>query len=183
MRAMNVFVLLAALAGLAVCSSMARAQAGPSNTDLSNQSAEQLLDGIADKHPATYMMLAARLFQQGDKREAVKWLYVGQIRYRAWLKANPDLDPSGDPALFSALMSTVGQPLNEYIGGDVDEWVATIDDAIAWHQENPDGFLGKQEHQQIYASLIAGLEDMRDDIAARKDEIRQQREANGLENR
>ena len=171
-------VLLAALFSLGISTGPARAA-----QDFADQSVEELRAGITDKHPSSYMVLAARLFEQGDKREAVKWFYIGQIRYRAWLKANPDLEPSGDPALFSSLMATVGRPLNEYIGGDVDEWVATIDDAIAWHQDHPDGFLGKDEHRQVYASLIAGLKDMRDNIAARKDEIRQQRRENGLENR
>lgn len=179
MREMKVAILLVALLTPAAWADTS----GRADKALADQGVEELREGITDKHPATYMVLAARLFQQGDKQEAVTWFYVGQIRYRAWLKANPDLDPSGDPALFASLMESVGRPLNEYIGGDVDEWGATIDEAIQWHRAHPDGFLGKDDHRSLYASLIAGLEDMRDEIAASKDEIRRQRRENGLENR
>ena len=97
--------------------------------------------------------------------------------------ANPELDPSSDPALFSSLMSVVGTPLNEYIGGDVDEWVKTIDDAIAWHNSNPDEFLGKETHKEIYATVISGLTEMRNKIESQKEFIKEQRIKNGLENR
>ncbi len=179
MRGMKLAMLLIALLAPATWADTD----GLDDKALADQSVAELRAGITDKHPATYMVLAARLFQQGDKPEAVKWFYVGQIRYRAFLKANPDLDPSGDPALFASLMESVGRPLNEYIGGDVDQWVATIDDAIDWHDSHPDGFLGKDQHRALYASVIAGLKDMRDEIAASKDEIRRQRRENGLENR
>ena len=91
----------------------------PTETTISEQTVAELENGITKKHPSTYIILAKKLFNQGDKQNAVKWFYVGQIRYRAYLMANPELDPSSDPALFSSLMSVVGTPLNEYIGGDV----------------------------------------------------------------
>ena len=90
----------------------------PTETPISEQTVAELENGITNKHPSTYIILAQKLFVQGDKQNAVQWFYVGQIRYRAYLMANPDLDPSSDPALFSSLMSVVGTPLNEYIGGD-----------------------------------------------------------------
>ncbi len=155
----------------------------PTETPISEQTVAELENGITNKHPSTYIILAQKLFVQGDKQNAVQWFYVGQIRYRAYLMANPELDPSSDPALFSSLMSVVGTPLNEYIGGDVDEWVKKIDDAIAWHNNNPDGFLGKETHQEIYVTVISGLTEMRNKIASQKEFIREQRIKNGLENR
>jgi hypothetical protein len=155
----------------------------PTETPISEQTVAELENGITNKHPSTYIILAKKLFVQGDKQNAVKWFYVGQIRYRAYLMANPELDPSSDPALFASLMSVVGTPLNEYIGGDVDEWVKTIDDAIAWHNNNPDEFLGKETHQEIYTTVISGLTEMKNKIESQKEFIKEQRTKNGLENR
>ena len=155
----------------------------PVEKPITEQTVTELESNIGTKHPSTYMILAEKLFAQGNKEEAVKWLYVGQIRYRAYLMANPDLDPSGDPALFSSLMSVVGAPLNEYIGGDVDAWVKTIDDAITWHNQNSCEYLDKESHKEIYASVLSGLSGLRNKIASSKDSIREQRTQNGLENR
>ncbi len=44
---------------------------------------------------------------------------AGQLRFRAYLAANPSVDPSGAPALFSAIMETLGPPINGYAFGDI----------------------------------------------------------------
>ena len=151
--------------------------------NLSNMSADEVEEAMIKGHPANYFTLATKLFAEGEKQEAVKWFYVGQIRYRAYLKANPSLKPSGDPALFSGLLETVGRPLNEYIGGDIDEYVATIDEAIQWHNEHPYDFVDKDQNKDIYATQLAGLEKMKKYIIDNKDELRKRRAENGLENR
>lgn len=134
-------------------------------------------------HPANYFTFAGKLFSEGKKQEGVKWFYVGQIRYRAYLQANPSLKPSEDPALFSSLMHSLGKPLNEYIAGDIDEWIVTIDEAIQWHKGNPYYFLDKGKNEEVYASQLSGLEKMKNNIINNKDTIRKQRQDNGLENR
>lgn len=137
---------------------------------------------LTDKHPSNYITLAAAQFEEGNKQQAVKWYYVGQIRYRAYLKANPGLSPWDDPALFSSLTRTVGTPLNEYIGGDIDQWIQTIDEAIKWHNDHPDHFLDKESHRDIYAAVLADLEELKAHIDANRKEIILERAANGLEN-
>lgn len=147
------------------------------------QSDKEIIAGINNKHPATYMILASKQFYAGQKDEAVKWFYIGQIRYRAYLGANPDLPPSGDPALFASLMSTVGPPINEYAGGDVDAWIKQVNDALVWHRENPDDFLGKEQHAAIYSEVETGLEQLRDNINQDRERLYKEREKRGLENR
>jgi hypothetical protein len=151
--------------------------------DYSNQSITSLKFEITDKHPSAYMLLANKLFSENYKDEAVIWFYVGQIRYRAYLKANPTLPRSGDPALFSSLMSVVGTPINEYAGGDIEAWAQQISHALTWHQQNPDGFLDKDKHAMIYAEIESGLKSLQNKIINDKENIRKQRVENGLENR
>ncbi|WP_285907316.1 hypothetical protein [Pseudodesulfovibrio pelocollis] len=152
-------------------------------SELSNMSASEVESTMLNGHPATYFTRAGILFSEGEKREGVKWFYIGQIRYRAYLQANPSLKPSGDPALFSALMHTVGTPLNQYIGGDIDEWIATIDEAVQWHNDNQYYFLDKDSNEEIYAFVLSGLEDLKKHIVDNRDFIRNQRAEKGLENR
>ncbi|MBN2293380.1 MAG: hypothetical protein JXM70_13205 [Pirellulales bacterium] len=63
--------------------------------DLSAQSVDELKAGIEGKHPADYYFLAQKLFASGKKDEAVRWFYIGQLRFRYHLAANPDLDQIG----------------------------------------------------------------------------------------
>ena len=149
--------------------------------DFSTQTPSQILDGITAKHPAAYLYLSALLMNEGNLDAATLWFYTGQIRYRAYLVATPDLEPSGDPALFESLLDALGTPINEYAAGDIDFWVASIDSALNWHHENDDLFLDKSQNQDVYDEITSGLTEMRDEISASKAEIREQRAANGLE--
>src|SRR3954470_23971828 len=55
--------------------------------DFEAQTTAQLEAGIEAKHPASYIMLAAKLFQAGRRDDAVFWFYLGQLRYRTHLAA------------------------------------------------------------------------------------------------
>lgn len=132
----------------------------------------------ATAHPAEMMQYAAEVFPQ-DREEGVFWFYLGQLRYRAFLSANPDLEPSGDPAAFSALMATLGPPINEWAFGDIDGLAATIDRVLAFDAAHPDPALPSA----VVEATRAGLAQMRAQVLAQAGEIRAQREANGLANR
>ena len=151
--------------------------------DYDNQTTDQVIDGITAKHPVAYLILASKFINEDNLDDATMWFYTGQIRYRAYLEANPDLDPSGYPALFDALMQTFGTPINEYAAGDIDFWIGSIDKALDWHNTHDDEFLDKTKHQKEYDEIVSGLVEMRDDISANREQIIQQRAANGLENR
>lgn len=129
--------------------------------------------------PAAYFQQAGEAFERGDTDQATFLLYVGQLRYRAYLAANPDLDPSGDPALFASLMEVVGRPINEYAFGDVEEAVGLIDKALAWDAANPDPAIP----EAIRQSNREGLMGLRDQMLEEADTIAEQRTENGLENR
>lgn len=147
------------------------------------QSSKDLKDGIIGKHPATYIQLAAQLLNEGKIDEAVKWYYIGQMRFRAHLKANPTLDKSGDPALYASLKYVVGTPINEYAGGSPDTWVELIDQAINWNKNNPNNFTDKKKYPEIYAEIENNFQKFKSYVVENKEKIRKQRKENGLENR
>jgi hypothetical protein len=155
----------------------------PSQSDWSQLTPDALKAGIEQNHPAAYYILASKLFASGKKEEAVFWFYAGQLRYRFYLKATPDLPPSGDPALFASLSETVGRPLNEYAFGDIPRLAKTIDDVLQWDASHENGFTSKRAHPQDYADIRDGLVKMRDQILKNQEDLKRQRSANGLENR
>jgi len=125
------------------------------------------------------MMRAATLFSEGEHDRATFWFYAGQLRFRSYLVANPDIDPSGGPALFASLMETVGRPINEYAYGDIPRLVAILDEVLEWDEADPDPALPAETHRNIRE----GLEGLRDQTQRDAAQIRTQREANGLPNR
>lgn len=135
------------------------------------------------EHPSAYYSYAARLFADGKKDDAVFWFYVGQIRYRAHLKANPTLEPGGDPALFASLNATVGRQINEYAGGDPAMWFAQIDRALDWDKRTPNGFTSKEKFGKQYEEIRAGLVSMRKSLEKNTEQLRESRKKAGLENR
>lgn len=138
---------------------------------------------LPDEHPASYYVYAGRLFGEGKKDEAVFWFYAGQLRYRFHLKANPNLPPSGDPALFASLSETVGRPINEYAFGSIRELTKQIDRALKWDEDTPNGFTSKQKFKGIYDDNRNGLKSMRSQVESQASSIREQRTKAGLENR
>lgn len=67
-----------------------------------DMSIAELKDHATSTHPAGLYVLTAKLLKEDKKNEAVFWFYVAQLRFRFYLAANPDLEKSGDPALFSS---------------------------------------------------------------------------------
>lgn len=166
---------------LAFLSVAASAQRAPKPADdYVSQSVPQLIAGIEREHPAAFYALAKKLLLAGQRDEAVFWFYAGQIRYRAYLKFNPRLDPSGDPALFASLSEVVGRPINEYAFGHIPSLVAAVDRALAWDAAHADAYAPKgPEREQV----VDGLRAMKAQVLATADDIRKRRTANGLENR
>ena len=163
------------------------AQAEPGITaggaDVANQSQSQSIEalavGIEHEHALAALGLCKHLWEAGRKDDAVFFFYLGQLRYRAYLLANPNGDPSGGRALFDALMSTMGPPINQYAFGDIQALVATIDRVIAWDDGHADDYATRKAREDVKA----GLKKMRDDVVARQDEIRRTRGEKGLPNR
>jgi hypothetical protein len=147
------------------------------------QSIGALKQGIEAKHPAAYYLLAAKLFSQGEvtRDEAIFWFYAGQLRFRYHLMANPQLPPSGDPALFASLSEVVGRPINEYAGGYPDKWIAAIDRALQWDAFHPNGFTPKAKAPDAYREIRSGYVAMRNTISTSKAQIRATRRQNGLQ--
>ena len=114
------------------------------------------------------------------KQEAVFWFYVGQLRYRYYLAANPDLPRDGDPAVFASLSEVIGRPINEYAGGKPDLWIAEINHALEWDAAHDNGFTPKSKSPDNYRQIRAGLVALRDHVVSIKDKLPEMRRQNGI---
>lgn len=138
---------------------------------------------LSASHPAVYYAFAKRLFAQGRKDDAVFWFYLGQLRYRFYLLANPQLPRDGDPAVMTSLNATVGQSINEWAGGDPKSWAAAMERALRWDANNDNGFTSKSAQEKQWRETRAGLAALRDQIIRDEAKIRAERERRGLSNR
>jgi hypothetical protein len=147
-------------------------------------SIEKIRNGIENKHPSYFYILAGKLFTAGKRDDAVFWFYAGQLRYRVYLLVNKDkLEPSGDPTLFASLSEEIGRPLNEYAFGDIPQLAKTIDAVVAWDKSHSNALTPREKYRSEYHQIVAGLTQMRDEVVRKADSIRKTRAGNGLENR
>ena len=142
----------------------------------------EIVSQASELHPAALYLLASRLFAEGKGQDAANWMYAAQLRYRFLLEVGGEA-ARDDAVLFSALSEQVGRPVNEYIGGDVDEWIAAMDWALEWDAATENTVTSKTEHAAVLAEVRAGLESLRADVEANRETIPRERAANGLENR
>lgn len=84
--------------------------------------------------------------------------------------------------LYYALRYSLGTPINEYAGQNVDNWARLIEEAYKWHSDNRNGFNPKASHKQIYQEIETSMIELRDYVLENKEEIRNQRTENGLNN-
>ena len=125
---------------------------------------------------------AAELFDAGQRLQAGCVMYRGQFRARLMLLADPDQPQDGGPALFASLNEVVGRPINQWLGGDRDDWIAAMECARDWAAENDDPDYPRRRHARIHAQVLSGLEDLIASIPP-AEELRAQRRAAGLPNR
>ena len=123
---------------------------------------------LTDAHPSEFYTYANKLFVAGHKDEAVFWFYVGELRYRFYLRAHPDLKPDGDPALFASLHEVVGRTVNGYAGQHRPLWIAQINKALAWDDAHANGFTSKTRFKKAYQENRAGLISLRQTIEQMK---------------
>ncbi len=119
----------------------------------------------------------------GRPDEAVYWFYRGQLRYRIYLSAHPELPPDGEPAISASMNSMLGEPINRYAFGDISKLAATLGRVLAWHDANDDPFTPKAKFAAAHKQQRDGLAELRAKILAERGAIHEQRRKNGLPNR
>lgn len=151
-------------------------------------------------HWVTFYFAAEKMFEAGERDEAVRWFYVGQLRGRTVAA----LDPGASRSVVDALQHLIGQPINEYAGSDQTSMLAAIDWAAEWDRQHPLRMeqvrgldnsidwggqplpfraiaLTRQRFGEVYADQRAGMAELRQAIAdVSAEEWRAMRQQSGL---
>ncbi len=145
--------------------------------------AKQIAAPLLDQHPVTLFQAAQAALEAGTMEDSVALFYLGQLRWRRYMRARPDLPPDRDPALYAAMHDVLGRPINEWAFGDIDALVILLRDVKAWDAATPDPLTPVAHFAAIHADLRSGFAAFIDEIEADADSIRAERLRNGLENR
>jgi hypothetical protein len=144
---------------------------------------KEIESNLPDSHPMAYFLYAAKLFRAGKQDAATRWYYVGQIRFKQHLLANPGLPADGDPAVLADVDKNYGPAISDWAGGNIRIWLQNIKDALAWDADNPNNFTAKETY-------AAELEQAREQVTATYDtikrtqaQIKAERAARGLPDR
>ena len=143
----------------------------------------ELLAQATELPPASLYPLAAKLFGEDRRDDAVRWLYIAQIRSRFRLATASGLPPDGEPALYGALLESVGRPINEWAFGDIPAVTARMAEALDWDATHANGVTPKGPNRAALEQVPGGLARFRESVIAGGDELRKERAAHGLENR
>jgi hypothetical protein len=140
-------------------------QAALQSKDILTLSPAEIEAQLPNEHPSTCYLYAGRLMKAGDFSGALRWFYIGQLRWRVNLLAHPGQDAS----LFGLINRSLEKPLTEYGSSHMDQWLAAIDAALAWDDAHDNADTAKDKFASIYAAQRARLVKMRSYIAEHKD--------------
>jgi hypothetical protein len=137
---------------------------------------------LPDSHPMAYFAYGIKLFKSGKYDPAVQWYYIGLIRYRHYLLANPDL-PADETAQLDNMKKGFGKAAIDYAGGVMHEWTQTIDKALAWDKANPNNFTSKETFATQWQQARDEVSKERDNIKRNEAQIKAERASRGLTDR
>lgn len=140
-------------------------------------------ENLPDSHPSAYFHYAVKLFKANKQDLAERWYYVGQIRYRAHLLANPNLPANADPAEFADINKNLEPAISNWAGGNVRIWVQSINEALQWDASHPNNFTSKEEHAAQIEQARDEVTKLRDTIKKSEAQIKAERASKGLMDR
>lgn len=144
---------------------------------------KELEANLPDSHPMAYFLYAAKLFRGGKPDDATRWYYVGQIRFKHYLLANPGLPADGDPAALQNVDKSYGPAIADWAGGNIRIWLQEIKDALAWDADHPNNFTSKDSHAAELEKARAEVSATYDTIKRTQETIKAERKARGLVDR
>lgn len=126
-----------------------------------------------DLDPERLMQRCAACANAGRMLDAGKLWYATSIRWRTLAAIDPQ--PDRAPAIMGSLQEMMGRPINEWLGGDLRDWLAAVDWAIAWDRRTNFGELvetGKQLNEKLDAqALRRAYEKQRDGVRTLRDTL------------
>ncbi len=146
------------------------------STPLSKEVLE-LASKLEEQHPFEFMKEAANFYAKDKLNDAGFLFYLGQLRYKYYISANPDVKDA-DKALFASLQSNIGMEINFALGANLDNYLSIIDHVISWDEKHDYKFYSKTKSPDNHKEILDGLIKLRKYIVENKTELNQARKDN-----
>lgn len=156
----------------------APASAALTGPDVRTAPRAEVEEALPDAHPSAYFHFAERLYAEDEREEAITWMYVGRIRYLLHLHSNP-VGAEEDTEEFRKLTAAVLYPAMEWASDDIDMLIGRLDEALAWDAEHPNGYTPRDSFTAQWEHARADVQCLRDELDARRDDIKAAQEAEG----
>jgi hypothetical protein len=131
---------------------------------------DQLIEEADRSHPIAMMVLARRLYESGQRDDAVFWFYAGQLRWRAQLVASPS---QADLEAFTTLFQAM-EEINSFSACNTTKLQATVDRVLAWDQSHPDPLATPASAKD---KLREGLKQQATELSLDVEDVRKARES------
>ena len=123
------------------------------------------------EHPTSFYTAAGSFYGKGDKYGASFLFYLGQLRYRYYVSANPDVKEDGDKAILASLNSVLGDEINFFLGDHFDNYIIVLDSVIAWDKRHDYTFYPKKKDPQAHDDILDGLVKLRAYVIDNKEKL------------
>lgn len=128
---------------------------------VANAAADELIRSADRAEPLSVMLAASRLFQRGDRDNAVYWFYAGQLRARY----SPQL--TGENAqLIPIFLMTIGEPINAYAMRDIKKMTPVLDKVLNWDEQTFPTWARENQIDSANPELLQRRTRARDGLAA-----------------
>jgi len=151
-----------------------------------------------DSLPIEAMYVAAiRHYDLGQKDEAAYWFYSAQFRARLFVAVLSDQNGKSiggsafeATAAYTAFQQLVGEYINGYIGGNIDQWIVTLETVRTEAEKTIPrlaaiypkvSFIPENSWPEKNKEIAAGISRLKDQIVKSADEIKATRKQNGIE--
>jgi hypothetical protein len=128
---------------------------------VANAAADELIRSADRAEPLSLMLASSRLFQRGDRDNAVYWFYAGQLRARY----SPQL--TGENAqLIAIFLMTIGEPINAYAMRDIKKMTPVLDRVLKWDEQTFPAWARENKIDPANPELLQRRVRARDGLAA-----------------
>ena len=128
---------------------------------------------LEKRHPSEFIVEASNLFDKGKKNEASFLFYLGQLRYRYYIGAKPNIK-SSDKETYNALQMVAGSIINVHLGQHFDTYLHVIDLVLAWDNTHDFIYYSKTKKPEIQSQVVKGLIDYKQYLIDNKEKIQEQ---------
>ena len=148
------------------------------STEEKNNDIYTVVEKLEMEHPSGFFKEAGKRFTAGEKNDAAFLFYLGELRYKYYLSANPNFQPDGEPAVYSSLQSSLGEEINYSLNDSVDNYISIMDSVISWDKSHDFIFFSKSKFPEKHQEILNGLIELRQYVFDNKEDIIKQLKEN-----